>query len=65
MFFAFSLILLLINQNVLIDKRSINLLDMYIRSGFVLIGSTLSGIVALLYFHFKKKVRKKRKSKMK
>lgn len=61
MFFAFSLILLLINQNVLIDKRSINLLDMYIRSGFVLIGSTLSGIVALFIFSLQEKSKKKEK----
>lgn len=49
-FSAFSLILLLINKSILIDTKHVNLLDMYIRSSFVLLGSTLSGIIAIFIF---------------
>ncbi|PGU90099.1 hypothetical protein COD71_23550 [Bacillus cereus] len=61
-FFATSLFLLLVNQNIVIDKKSIDLLDMYIRSGFVLIGSTLSGIVALFIFSLQEKSKQKEKN---
>lgn len=60
-FAGFSLILLLINQNLLIDQNSIDLLDMYIRASFVLIGSTLSGIVAFFIFSLQENVKKKEK----
>ncbi|AXN41036.1 hypothetical protein [Peribacillus butanolivorans] len=57
-FTCFSLILLLINQKILIDQKSIDLLDMYIRASFVLIGSTLSGIVAFFIFSLQEKGKK-------
>ncbi|MDO6657846.1 hypothetical protein [Anaerobacillus sp. 1_MG-2023] len=60
-FACFSLILLIINQNILIDQNSIDLLDMYIRASFVLIGSTLSGIVAFFIFSLQENVKKKEK----
>jgi hypothetical protein len=60
-FFGFSLLLLLINQNVVINKKDIDLLDMYIRAGFVFIGSTLSGIVAFFIFSLQERSKKREK----
>lgn len=66
-FFGFSLSLLFVNQNILIDKNSIDLLDMYIRAGFVLIGSTLSGIVAFFIFSLQErsKIKEKKENEIK
>ena len=57
-FSAFSLILLLITKNILIDSKDINLLDMCIRSAFVLLGSTLSGCVAIFIFSLQERSKK-------
>ncbi|AMX83611.1 hypothetical protein GS3922_07990 [Geobacillus subterraneus] len=60
-FSSFSLILLLINKKFLIDEKSVDLLDMYIRASFVLIGSTLSGIVAFFIFYLQEKSKEREK----
>ena len=60
-FLSFSMILLLINKKILIDKNSVDILDMYIKASFVLIGSTLSGLVALFIFYLQE--RSKREDK--
>ncbi|WHZ04955.1 hypothetical protein QNH48_10175 [Neobacillus sp. YX16] len=60
-FFSFSLLLLLLNQRVIIDQKSINLLDMFIKSSFTLLGTTLSGLVAVFIFSLQEGSKKKEK----
>ncbi|WP_173916905.1 hypothetical protein [Halobacillus sp. Marseille-Q1614] len=60
-FCAFSLVLLLITNKVIIDHKSIDLLDMYIRASFVLIGSTLSGLVAFFIYQLQERGKEKEK----
>lgn len=59
------MILIFINKNILIDNNNIDLLDSYIKAGFVLIGSTLSGIVAFFIFSLQERSKKKEKSETK
>ncbi|PHG30407.1 hypothetical protein COI60_24870 [Bacillus toyonensis] len=60
-FFSFTLILLLINKGIIIDQNSINLLDMFIKSSFTLLGSTLSGVIAVFVFSLQEESRRKEK----
>ncbi|KXO03077.1 hypothetical protein AYK81_28720 [Bacillus thuringiensis] len=60
-FFSFTLILLLINKGIIIDQKSINLLDMFIKSSFTLLGSTLSGVIAVFVFSLQEESRRKEK----
>ncbi|MGF2768585.1 hypothetical protein [Bacillus cereus] len=60
-FCSFFLILLFINQGIVINKQDINLLDMFIKSSFTLLGSTLSGVIALFIFSLQEKSKKKEK----
>lgn len=55
LFLSFSLILLLITQNILIDQNSVDLFNLILRASFVLIGSSLSGFVAFFIFLLNKR----------
>ncbi len=50
LFLSFSLILLLITQDVLIDQNNVNLFELILRASFALIGSSLSGFIAFFIF---------------
>lgn len=60
---SFVLILFLINKGVLFNKNDINLLDMLFKSSFALIGSTVSGIVAIFIYYLGDKRHKGDKTK--
>lgn len=47
---SFTIILFIIFHNIIFDTAHVNFLDMLIKSSFSLIGSTLSGFVAILIF---------------
>ncbi|TYS62000.1 hypothetical protein FZD47_18095 [Bacillus infantis] len=64
-FSSFTMLLLFLNKNILIDSKSIDILDTYIKAGFVLIGSTLSGIVAFFIFSLQERSKKKEKNETK
>ncbi|MBK4744681.1 BhlA/UviB family holin-like peptide [Bacillus cereus] len=60
-FASFSLILILINNKIVIDQSNVNLFDMFVKSSFTLIGSTLSGLVAIFIFSLQEGSKKKEK----
>ncbi|PGK38676.1 hypothetical protein [Bacillus thuringiensis] len=60
-FCSFSLLLLFINKGIVLDEKHINLLDMFIKSSFTLIGSTLSGVMALFIFSLQEKSKRREK----
>ncbi|PFC51170.1 hypothetical protein CN282_12345 [Bacillus thuringiensis] len=58
-FASFSLILILINSKIVIDQNNVNLFDLFVKSSFTLIGSTLSGLVAIFIFSLQEGSKKK------
>lgn len=47
---SFTLVLIAINKNLIIDTSNVDIFDMMIKASFALIGSVLSGFVAFLIF---------------
>ncbi|MFB0843384.1 hypothetical protein [Paenibacillus oleatilyticus] len=48
---AFTILLILINKNIIISSQNVDVFDLLLKVSFTLIGSTLSGLVAfLIYF---------------
>ncbi|MGJ7922188.1 hypothetical protein [Neobacillus sp. LXY-4] len=58
---AFSIILFLINKKILFNTKDIDLLKLIFQTSFTLMGSTLSGLVALLVFSLQFRNQKKEK----
>lgn len=48
---SFLLFLIIINKELVIDENNVDWFDMLIKSSFTLVGSTLSGFVAILVFY--------------
>lgn len=62
--FALLLFFIILNKELIIDDSSVDWFDMLIKSSFTLLGSTLSGFVAILVFYLNY-LREKRKEKNK
>lgn len=48
---SFVIILIIINRNIVVDKENIDLFDLFVKSSFALIGSSISGFVAFMIFY--------------
>ncbi|MBC1335419.1 hypothetical protein HB820_08895 [Listeria booriae] len=58
-FAAASLILLMVNKGIIIDEKTVDLLDMYVKAAFVFLGSFLSGLTAFTIFSLQEHSKKR------